>query len=73
MVVEVWPENWQAWQLFAYMQTQWRIGFGGRTGLDYTVLHHKMDRMNLDPEEYEQLENDIRMLEFAALEAMSQD
>lgn len=68
--VEVWPENWQAFQLFAYMETQWRIGMGGATGLDYVVLHHKMDRMNLTPEEYEQLEADVRLMEISALATM---
>lgn len=50
------------------MQTQWRIGMNGRSGLDYNVLFHKMDRMNLPADKYEQLENDIRIMEFEALE-----
>ena len=39
----------------------------GPIGLDYNVLFHKMDRMNLDSEDYEQMEADIRTLETAAL------
>jgi hypothetical protein len=69
--VKVWPENEDAWRLFCYAQTQWRVGPGGASGLDYTPLQHKMDRMRLAPEEYEALESDVRVMEFAALEAMS--
>lgn len=65
--VEVWPENWQAFRLLADIQTQWR-GAGG--GLDYNVLFHKMDRMKLNPEEYDELECDIRAMEQAAMLVM---
>lgn len=70
-VVEVWPENWRAFDLFRWASTQWRVGAAGATGLDYNPLLHKMDRMNLEPAEYEVLEEDIRTMELAALEAMS--
>lgn len=69
--VEVWPENWQTFELFSQMQTQWRVGMAGPTGLDYNVLFHKMDRMRLGDEDYESLEEGIRTMEFAALEAMN--
>lgn len=70
-IVEVWPENWRAFDLFRWASTQWRVGAGGATGLDYNPLLHKMDRMGLEADEYEALEADIRVMEFAALEAMS--
>jgi hypothetical protein len=69
---DVWPENQRAYLLFADLQTQWRVGMGGATGLDYNTLFHKMDRMGLKPDEYSELEADVRVMEFAALEAMSQ-
>jgi hypothetical protein len=68
---ELWPENERAYFLFSALQTQWRAGMGGPTGLDYNPLFHKMDRMKLDADEYEALEADVRVMEFAALEAMS--
>lgn len=34
----VWEENWQIVEMFLRMQTQWRIGFSGPTGLDYAPL-----------------------------------
>ncbi|WP_211230895.1 DUF1799 domain-containing protein [Chitinilyticum aquatile] len=36
--IEVYPENWPALQVFLAMQTQWRVGMAGATGLDYTAL-----------------------------------
>lgn len=68
---EVWPENWQAFQLFSFMQTQWRAGMSF-TGLDYNVLYRKMDRMGLSAEEYEQLESDLQVMEYEALSIMNQ-
>lgn len=35
---EVWKCNWKTLQLFLAMETQWRAGMGGATGLDYTAL-----------------------------------
>jgi hypothetical protein len=71
-VVEVWPENWRAFDLFHSLQTQWRVGMSGPTGLDYNTLFHKMDRMRLEPDEYAELESDIRTMEYAALGAMNE-
>lgn len=69
---EVWPENWQAFELFCDLRTQWRVGAVGATGLDYNTLFHKMDRMRLAPDEYEELERDIRTMEHEALVTMSE-
>jgi hypothetical protein len=33
-------------------------------------IFHKLDRMGLSPDDYEQFEDDIRAMESAALEAM---
>ena len=70
-VVEIWPEHWDAYVLFAYMRTQWRAGGMGVIGLDYGPLHRKMDRMNLDQVQYDELEADIQIMEFAALDVMN--
>lgn len=34
----VWPQNWNTVMLFLAMQTQWRVGMSGATGLDYAAL-----------------------------------
>lgn len=45
----------------------------GRAGLDYGAMFHKMDRMGLSPEQYEELEDQMRVLEYAALDEMSKE
>jgi hypothetical protein len=70
---EVWPENWPPFMLFCKLQTQWRAGASGVFGLDYNVLYHNLDRMNLSPEDYEIWENDVGAMEQAALHAMREN
>ncbi|MFA9949159.1 DUF1799 domain-containing protein [Dentiradicibacter hellwigii] len=43
--IELWPENALPMQVFMAMQTQWRIGMGGATGLDYSALPVVEDRL----------------------------
>jgi hypothetical protein len=70
--VEVWPENERAYFLFLDLQTQWRVGMGGATGLDYLVLFAKLDRMKLAADESDELEQDIRTMEHEALRVMAE-
>lgn len=60
---EVWPENYEAFLLFMDMQTQWRTGMSGPTGLDYNTLFTLMTLKNLSID----LLDDIRIMESAAL------
>ncbi|MBV2160248.1 DUF1799 domain-containing protein [Achromobacter denitrificans] len=71
--VEIWPENLTAFKLFDSLSSQWRVSMAGRTGLDYGVMFQKMDRMGLSPEQYDELENQMRVLEHAALDEMSKE
>jgi hypothetical protein len=66
--VIIWEENAQAFQVFSFMDTQWRIGMNGVEGLDYNVLYKKLDRMNLGHDDYEQLFSDVQIMEYAHLE-----
>lgn len=68
--MEVWPENWTAWSLFCDMATQWRIGMGGATGLDYGPLFRLMDAQGLEGSEWRAVFDDIRVLESSSLTAM---
>ncbi|WP_343728524.1 DUF1799 domain-containing protein [Duganella sp.] len=68
--VEVFEDNFEAFDLFCYMGTQWMVGMGGATGLRYEVAHHKLDRANLSNDEYEARMTDLRIMEQAALKAM---
>lgn len=64
----LWAENWPAIKFYTgVMQTQWRHGFSGPTGLDYNVMLHELDRMGLDREEYDDLFGALRMIEATAL------
>ena len=71
--VEVWPENWPAFSLFCDLQTQWNVGgMGGRTGLRYEALYPLLDRIATG-DEWDALFADIRIMEIAALNQMSDD
>lgn len=68
--VEIWPDNVRAFNVFQGLRTQWRIGMGGPTGLDYTVAYHRMQRMDLSPQEFNQLDEDLQVMEASALTMM---
>ena len=67
-----WPENEPAIRLFSDLLTQWRVGMGGPTGLDYTAAYPLIDRMAADAEEWDALFYDLRVMESAALEAIAE-
>lgn len=52
------------------MQTQWNFSFCGVVGMNYLVLFALMDRMNLSSEEFDDLFEDVQMLESYTLEAI---
>ncbi|MFI3270568.1 MAG: DUF1799 domain-containing protein [Pseudomonadota bacterium] len=58
-------ENVDAWRLWLALQTQWRIGFNGRTGLDYNAMYLVANTLNtvINPE----MLGKIQALEFATL------
>lgn len=70
--VEVWPENWAAVQLFDRISTQWRTGTRRPVGLDYCAVYPVMDRMQLSSHDWLQMLDDIRTMEQAAMEQMSE-
>ena len=67
--VEVWPENWLPFKVFNKVSTQWRVGAGGATGLDDSVVYSTMDRMKIK----KQLAvlDAIRVMEASALSTMN--
>lgn len=64
---EVWPENWQAFQIFLRVGTQWRAGTLGATGLDYNALYPLLDRADGD---WDDLFDCVRAMEQIALDEM---
>lgn len=55
------------------MQTQWNVGMGGATGLRYEAVFPLLDRRTKDAEEWEQLFEDVQVLEHSALRKMRED
>jgi hypothetical protein len=49
------------------------MGPGGPIALDYTTLMMRLDRMQLDHDEWELLYDDVRLLAATALTAMKAD
>ena len=72
-VVEVWPENHAVFSLFNALGTQWRVGMGGYTGLDYSAVYPLLDRKAKDPQEWDEMFSDIQVMEGAALKQMSEN
>jgi hypothetical protein len=70
--VEVWPDHWPVVRLFAQMTGQWRIGFNGPTGLDYSFAFSRMDRMQLDPAAYDEMLDALHVMEMAALDELKE-
>lgn len=69
--VHVFPENWRVFVLFSRVQTQWNVGMGGATGLRYEAIYPLIDREAQDGEDWQQLFDDLQVLEGAALKQMS--
>lgn len=66
--IEVWPCNWKTTLLFDALQTQWRTGMGGATGLDYAAIPStaKLAGIKLNQERFAGL----RVMEQEALRVM---
>jgi hypothetical protein len=42
-VLYLWPDNVTAWRCWQELQTQWRVGVAGATGLDYAGVAAYLD------------------------------
>jgi hypothetical protein len=71
--IEVLPDNWDAFVLFDSMSTQWRTGFSGRTGLDYSVLPSVMNLLGFPKKIRNSLFQDVIVMETEALLVMSEE
>lgn len=63
----VWPDNERAFNLFRKIRGQWIIGMNGPVGLNYLVMYHHTDRMGLSNEEFDELHEEMQVLERSAL------
>lgn len=64
---EVWAEHMPALRLFIGMRTQWREGFDGPTGLDYSVLPLVERRLGLTRQDAAQAFPHLQVMEQVAL------
>lgn len=71
-VVEVWPENWQALEIFSALQTQWRISMAGPTGLDYAVLPAVMELQHIAAPDRPGLFASLQVMESEALKVFAE-
>ena len=69
----MWPDTHAAFILFNNLSTQWRIGMGGPTGLDYAAVYPLLDRAAKDPQEWDELFSDIQVMEGAALKQIGEN
>lgn len=69
---DVWPDNWPAFLLFEAMSTQWRVGMGGATGLDYNALPPVASMLGMKRREIPEVFHDIRVMEAEAMLVMSE-
>lgn len=70
--VYLWPCNVQAWQCWCDLQTQWRVGVAGATGLDYAGVRAYLDEEGLAGDSRRDVVAGIRAAERAALEVWAQ-
>lgn len=71
--LEIWPENWLAFEVFGASLTQWRVGMSGPTGLDYTVLPVVMDLIDVPKESRAECFEGVRVMESEALKVIRQN
>ncbi|MBF8674813.1 DUF1799 domain-containing protein [Pseudomonas fulva] len=70
--VEVWPDAWPAFRLFDAMGTQWRVGPGGPSGLDYTVIPTAASMLGIKRSDLPDIFPDLRVMEVEALAVMAE-
>ena len=68
----LWPEHLSALSLWRDVQTQWRVGWNGRTGLDYAGVRFCLDLAGLCGDELRQRFEELQIMERAALLAWSE-
>lgn len=68
----LWPCNVAAWNVWCELQTQWRTGMGGRTGLDYAGVRAHLDELGLCGDERREIYDGVRAAESAHLEARAE-
>lgn len=69
----LWPENRPAWDLWLCLQTQWRVGMAGATGLDYSAVAAVMHMQSTARKERPELLALLRVMEAEVLEVWGKE
>lgn len=72
-IIEVWDINWNTFNLFNALTTQWRVGMGGATGLDYSVIPSVGKMLGLKQKQINELFPDLQVMENEALITMGEN
>jgi hypothetical protein len=70
--VYLWPDNVRTWRLWLAVQTQWRVGMSGVTGLDYAGVRAYLDEEEVVGDERRESFVGIRAAESATLAAWAE-
>lgn len=68
----LWPENVLAWRAWCELQTQWRVGMAGATGLDYAGVAAYLTETGVAGEERQAMFAAIRAAEAAVLDVWAE-
>lgn len=63
----LWPECLPAFNVFQSLQSQWRVGMAGATGLDYTAVEAFMRMNGVRRKDQAELLYCLQVMEFATL------
>ena len=67
-VAWLWPCNVEAWGHWCWVQTQWRSGMGGSTGLDYAGVRAYMDEVGITGPDRQELFRAFQLCERECLQ-----
>jgi len=72
-IIEVWDINWPVFSIFHSMSTQWRVGMGGATGLDYSAIPVVAKMLGFKKKDIQDMFPDIQVMENEALITMGEN
>jgi len=71
--VYIWPENVAAWQAFQSVQSQWRVGMSGATGLDYAGVRTCLELLGTSPRQLRAIWPGLQACEQAVLRVWGEE
>jgi len=71
--ISVWDINWDSFILFNNLSTQWRIGMGGASGLDYNAIPTVAKLLGFKKKQVQDMFPDIQVMENEALITMGEN